>query len=115
MKTAPGLMFKAFADETRLRVLNMLARRGELCVCDIQAILRCSQPKVSRHLAYLRRAGLVGVRRDGQWKHYSLLAPEGELHRGLVGCLRGCFSEVAVLRKDLEALRRRRARNIACA
>ena len=108
MKASSNLMFKAFADETRLRALNLLAARGELCVCDIQAVLGLSQPKVSRHLAYLRRAGLVGVRREGPWKHYSLLAPKGAFHRGLIGCLRGCFSEVGVLRRDLKALRRAR-------
>ena len=107
-------MFKAFADETRLRILNLLARNKELCVCDIQAILGSSQPKVSRHLAYLRNAGLVSVRREGLWKHYSLTAPAGGFHRGLVGCLRGCFAEVDVLRKDLETLRKRQLRKSGC-
>lgn len=107
-------MFRAFADETRLRILNLLARNKELCVCDIQAILGSSQPKVSRHLAYLRNAGLVGVRREGLWKHYSLIAPTGGFHRGLVGCLRGCFAEVGVLRKDLETFRKIQAKKAAC-
>lgn len=98
-------MFRAFADETRLRILNLLSRRKELCVCDLQRVLGQSQPKVSRHLAYLRNAGLVTVRREGLWKHYSLSAPRGGFHRGLVACLRGCFGEVAVLRRDLAMLK----------
>ena len=114
MNSETNLMFRAFADETRLRILNLLARNKELCVCDIQAILGTSQPKVSRHLAYLRNAGLVCVRREGLWKHYSLLAPKGGFHRGLVGCLRGCFAEVDVLRRDLENLRKIQARKAGC-
>ncbi|MFI5350544.1 MAG: ArsR/SmtB family transcription factor [Elusimicrobiota bacterium] len=97
-------MFKAFADETRLRILHLLAR-GELCVCDLVGTLRLPQPKVSRHLAYLRGAGLVRVRKDGLWKHYSLAETSGKFHRSLIGCLRGCFSEVEVLRRDVERLR----------
>lgn len=112
--TATDQMFRAFADETRLRILNLLASNKELCVCDIQSILELSQPKVSRHLAYLRNAGLVGVRREGLWKHYSLVAPQGGFHRGLIGCLRGCFAEVDVLRKDLESLRKIKAKKAAC-
>lgn len=114
MISSTNSMFKAFADETRLRILNLLAHDKELCVCDIQAILGSSQPKVSRHLAYLRSAGLVGVRREGLWKHYSLTAPKGGFHQGLVGCLRGCFAEVEVLRNDLRTLRKRRARKTVC-
>ena len=96
-------MFKAFADETRLRVLHLLIH-GELCVCDIVGALALPQPKVSRHLAYLKSAGLVTDRRQGLWKYYSLSKPEGKFHRGLVGCLQGCFDEVDVLRKDIRAL-----------
>lgn len=97
-------MFKAFADETRLRILHLLTY-GELCVCDILTTLRLPQSKVSRHLAYLRAAGLVQVRRSGLWKHYSLTSPEGRFHGGLVGCLRGCFDEVAVLKNDARRLK----------
>lgn len=100
-------MLRAFADETRLRMLNLLAGGKELCVCDIQGALGLAQPKVSRHLAYLRRAGLVRVRREGLWKHYSLTAPKSGFHKGLVGCLKGCFKEADILRKDARALKRR--------
>ena len=64
---------KALADATRLRILGLLVT-GEVCVCHIHESLRLSQPKISRHLAYLRRAGLVDTRRDGLWIHYRLAA-----------------------------------------
>jgi len=96
-------MFKAFADETRLRILNLLVGR-ELCVCDLIDTLKVGQSKVSRHLAYLRHAGLVIDRRDGLWKYYALVNPQTKFHRGLIHCLRDCFSEVDVLRKDRKTL-----------
>src|SRR5215470_8269105 len=67
-------LFRALADRTRLRLLNLIADR-EICVCYFVEILRLSQPKVSRHLAYLRRAGIVASRRDGKWMHYRLVPP----------------------------------------
>jgi ArsR family transcriptional regulator, arsenate/arsenite/antimonite-responsive transcriptional repressor len=99
-------MFKSFSDETRLRVLHLLTR-GELCVCDIHETLKLPQSKVSRHLSYLRKAGLVNVRRDGLWKHYSLAVPQGKFHQGLIDCLKGCFQEAPVLRRDKAALMKR--------
>ena len=67
-------LFKALADPTRLRLINLLGDE-ELCVCSCVEILNTNQPKVSRHLAYLRRAGLVTARRDGKWTHYRLTEP----------------------------------------
>jgi ArsR family transcriptional regulator len=67
-------LFRALSDRTRLRILN-LVKDKEVCVCDFASIFGTNQPKVSRHLAYLRRAGLVHARRDGKWMHYSLLKP----------------------------------------
>ncbi|MGH9607380.1 MAG: ArsR/SmtB family transcription factor [Terracidiphilus sp.] len=67
-------MFAALADPTRLRLLNLMNGR-EVCVCYFVEILRQSQPKVSRHLAYLRRAGIVSARREGKWMHYSIERP----------------------------------------
>ena len=64
-------VFKALADATRLRILRLLMA-GEVCVCDIHETLKIPQAKASRHLAYLRRAGLVTTRREGLWIHYSL-------------------------------------------
>lgn len=98
-------MFKAFADETRLRILHFLTH-GEACVCDIVDTLKLPQSKVSRHLAYLRNAGFVLARKDGLWKHYSLAKPQGKFHQSLIKCLRGCFSEVTALQAD-----RRRIKN----
>jgi len=69
------LLFRALADRTRLRLLNLIADK-EICVCYFVEILRISQPKISRHLAYLRRAGLVASRRQGRWMHYRLNAPQ---------------------------------------
>ncbi len=68
--TLPGL-FAALADTTRLRLLNLMAGR-EVCVCYFVEVLRQSQPKISRHLAYLRKAGIVAARREGKWMHYSI-------------------------------------------
>lgn len=72
------LLFRALADPTRLRLLNLIADR-EICVCYFVEILRTSQPKISRHLAYLRKAGIVAARRDGKWMHYRLAIPRGEV------------------------------------
>ena len=68
----PADLFSALSDTTRLRCLALMLRGGELCVCDLTAILELSQPKVSRHLAYLRAQGLVSDRRAGQWIYYRL-------------------------------------------
>ena len=71
------LLFKALADRTRLRLINMIGD-SEVCVCFFVAILKTSQPKISRHLAYLRRAGIVTARREGKWMHYRLVNPPDE-------------------------------------
>jgi ArsR family transcriptional regulator, arsenate/arsenite/antimonite-responsive transcriptional repressor len=68
------LLFRTLADRTRLRLLNLIAGK-EICVCYFVEILGMNQPKISRHLAYLRRAGIVAARRQGRWMHYRLLAP----------------------------------------
>jgi ArsR family transcriptional regulator len=70
-----ALLFAALADRTRLRLLNLMNGR-EVCVCYFVQILGQSQPKVSRHLAYLRRAGVVAARREGKWIHYSIVVPK---------------------------------------
>lgn len=67
--------FQALGDLTRLRLLNLMAEH-ELCVCYFVEILGQPQPKISRHLAYLRNAGIVAVRRQGTWMHYRLVVPE---------------------------------------
>src|ERR1700678_3694766 len=69
-----ALLFAALADRTRLRLLNLMNGK-EVCVCYFVEILGQSQPKISRHLAYLRRAGIVTARREGKWMHYRIVAP----------------------------------------
>ena len=68
------IFFRALADRTRLRLLNLM-QSDEVCVCFFVEILKTNQPKVSRHLAYMRRAGIVGARRDGPWMHYRIVEP----------------------------------------
>jgi ArsR family transcriptional regulator len=80
------LLFKAFSDPTRLRLLGLLSGR-EVCVCDLMAVVGEPQPKVSQHLAFLRAAGLVAFRQEGKWRHYALARPAGKVHARLVGCL----------------------------
>lgn len=89
-------LFKGFADPTRLRVLNALAA-GALCVCDLVDLLGIPQPAVSRHLAYLRRMGLVTATREWKFAHYRLAEPRNAVHRNLVACVRSCFVGVPSL------------------
>jgi ArsR family transcriptional regulator len=100
-KTADGVerMFRAFADRTRLRILHLL-QDGELCVGDIISILQLPQAKVSHHLNYLRRAGLVDVRKEGLWRFYKLGEAQTPFHRNLLACLGQCFSDVPGLTAD---------------
>ena len=95
-------VFKAFADPTRLRLLCLLRGGGEVCVCDLVATLQLPQAKVSRHLAYLRRAGLVETRREGQWIHYRLSRAQDAVHAKMLQCLRCCLDEVPELQADQE-------------
>lgn len=77
MATSPddlANLFAALSDRTRLRLLNLMDGR-EICVCYLVEILGMSQPKISRHLAYLRAAGIVAARRDGKWMHYKIIVP----------------------------------------
>jgi ArsR family transcriptional regulator, arsenate/arsenite/antimonite-responsive transcriptional repressor len=92
-------LFRAFSDRTRLRILHLLLN-GELCVCDLVSILRVPQPTASRHLAYLRRAGLVSVRKDQSWSYYSLADPRNTFHAKLLDCLRSCFTDVPEIGRD---------------
>ena len=94
------LMFRAFSDPTRLRILHLLQLQSEMCVCDIVTILELPQSLVSRHLAYLRRAGLVQDQRVGQWKYYSLSSAECEFHENLLCCVAKCFSVVPEFMAD---------------
>ena len=75
-----AVFFSALADPTRLRLLSLM-KGGEICVCHLQQVLQTNQPKVSRHLAYLKMAGLVKSRRQGKWMHYSLAEVKGPLKK----------------------------------
>jgi ArsR family transcriptional regulator len=95
--------FRALADPTRLRLLNLIAGR-EICVCFFVEILGMSQPKVSRHLAYLRRAGLVAARRDGKWMHYRLQMPEDEVARDILQSTLKKLSAKPEMQRDVAGL-----------
>ena len=96
-------LFKAFADPVRLRLLNLLAE-GEVCVCHLHEALGLPQSTVSRHLAYLRKRGLVVGRKEGLWVHYRLARPVGDLHRNLIGCVGVCFQDIDALKQDRQRL-----------
>ncbi len=98
-------IFKGIADQTRIRILNLLIH-GELCVCDIQYVLDSAQPNVSRHLIYLKHAGLVLDRRDGVRMYYRLAQPAEGVHKQLFGFLRDAFQTSPVLTEDLQRLRK---------
>jgi len=106
-------LFKALADETRLRILNLLIR-GELCVCDIMAVLDIGQSKASRHLAYLRNVGLVDDRRSGVWMYYTLAQSSGVTHRRILEWLAEAATELPQAAADLKALRVRQRRAGQC-
>lgn len=92
-------MFRAFSDHTRLRILHVL-QDGELCVGDIVEVLQVPQPRASRHLAYLRKANLVAVRKSGLWSYYSLAPVQTPFHRKLLECLANCFRDVPEIQAD---------------
>lgn len=93
------LLFKACADPTRLRLLSLLLD-GERCVCELVDAVDEAQPKISRHLAYLRRAGLVAARKKGLWVHYRLAKPQSSLHRGVLRCLKSGLCDIEQLDND---------------
>ena len=97
------LLFGALADPTRLRLLNLIADR-EICVCYLVEILRISQPKVSRHLAYLRRAGMVASRREGKWMHYRLRMPGDEGTSAVLREVLRRLAAIPAMRRDASRL-----------
>ena len=95
-------LFRALADRTRLRLLNLIGN-DEVCVCFFVEILEESQPKISRHLAYLRRAAIVAARREGKWMHYRIIEPPNA-HAAKI------FSEVRAFLSEDKEMQRERAR-----
>lgn len=97
-------LFKALSDVSRLRILNLLFHSGELCVCDIESVMGSTQTKVSRHLAYLRRAGLVSDRRQGLWMLYSIPRPDNEDQRRIINCLGTLLKANTIAQRDTRRL-----------
>jgi ArsR family transcriptional regulator len=103
------LLFRALADRTRLRLINLMGE-DEVCVCFFVEVLKTNQPKISRHLAYLRRAGVVAARREGKWMHYRIVEPP-DPHAANI------FKEVRTWLENEPAMQRDRMRltRICCA
>ena len=100
---AIDLLFRALADPTRLRLLNLIADK-EICVCYFVEILGTSQPKISRHLAYLRRAGIVAARRQGRWMHYRLVVPHDSVASSILKETLKHLRERPDMRRDYSSL-----------
>ncbi|MEA2336484.1 MAG: ArsR family transcriptional regulator, arsenate/arsenite/antimonite-responsive transcriptional [Thermoanaerobaculia bacterium] len=98
-------LFQALSDPTRLRLLNLMAA-GEVCVCYFIEIIDVPQPKISRHLAYLRRSGLVAARRDGKWMHYSLTMPQDAASSEVLEKVLAVASRDRTMQRDRLALER---------
>src|SRR5258708_22827754 len=96
-------LISALADRTRLRLINLIGD-SEVCVCFLVEILKSSQPKISRHLAYLRRAGIVAARREGKWMHYRLTEPPDEHAARIFREVRAALAEHPELQRDREKL-----------
>ena len=99
-------LFKALADATRLRILGLLLN-GEICVCDIHESLKIPQPKASRHLAYLRRSGLVEARREGLWIHYRLGKLDDPVLAAIGEVVRHALTHIDSVHRDAERLQRK--------
>jgi ArsR family transcriptional regulator len=97
------LFFRALADKTRLRLINLM-RDDEVCVCFFVEVIRAPQPKISRHLAYLKKAGIVGARRDGKWMHYQITEPKDSNAARVFRELKEWLRENPEMQKDRERL-----------
>jgi ArsR family transcriptional regulator len=104
-----ALLFKALADATRLRLINLIGE-DEVCVCFFVEVLKINQPKISRHLAYLRRAGVVSARRDGKWIHYRIVEPPDRHAANIFREVRAALAENPAMKSD-----RARLEKICCA
>jgi ArsR family transcriptional regulator len=96
-------LFSALSDPTRLRLVNLMAE-GEICVCYFVEILDAPQPKISRHLAYLRRAGVVTARREGKWMHYRLAIPADSHAAAILRTTIDALRQNKELQKDFQRL-----------
>jgi ArsR family transcriptional regulator len=100
-------LFRALGDPTRLRLINLMAEQ-EICVCYFTEVIGAPQPKISRHLAYLRKAGIVAARREGKWMHYRLVPPSNPKLAAIMNHV------LDVLRQDKDLQRDRQRLNRAC-
>ncbi|HXG83277.1 MAG TPA: metalloregulator ArsR/SmtB family transcription factor [Pyrinomonadaceae bacterium] len=103
------LFFAALADNTRLRLLNLM-QDTEVCVCFFVEVIGTNQPKISRHLAYLRKAGIVAARRDGIWAHYRIVKPKNEHAARVLRDVQEWLKTDKVMQKD-----RKQLANVCCA
>lgn len=103
------LLFKALADQTRLRLINLMGD-DEVCVCFFVEVLKTNQPKISRHLAYLKRAGVVSARREGKWMHYRIVEPSDQHAAKFFREVRAWLENAPAMQTD-----RARLRKICCA
>jgi ArsR family transcriptional regulator len=104
--------YKALADRNRLRILALLVD-GEVCVCHIHDTLRLPQPTASRHLAYLRRAGLVTARRDGTWMHYRMAPDLHPVITGIIQTAGHAMSHVAGIERDRQRFEKQAGKRLA--
>jgi len=101
--------FRALADRTRLRILNLLGD-DEVCVCFLVEILQTNQPNISRHLVYLRDAGIVSARREGKWMHYRIVEPSHSQAATVLAEVRSWISQDREMQRD-----RKRLVRVCCA
>jgi ArsR family transcriptional regulator, arsenate/arsenite/antimonite-responsive transcriptional repressor len=104
-----ALLFRALADRTRLRLINLMGE-DEVCVCFFVEVLKTNQPKISRHLAYLRRAGVVSARREGKWIHYRIVEPADPHAANIFREVRAWLANEPAMQND-----RTRLKRICCA
>jgi ArsR family transcriptional regulator len=94
------VLFRALGDPTRLRLINLMAEQ-EICVCYFTEVIGAPQPKISRHLAYLRRAGVVAARREGKWMHYKLVIPSSPQAAAILKSVLSALKQDKELQRDL--------------
>jgi ArsR family transcriptional regulator len=99
------LLLRALGDRTRLRLLNLMGN-DEVCVCLFVEVLGTNQPKISRHLAYLRRAGIVDARREGKWMHYRIVRPRNERAHRVLDEVLASLTDDAEMNRDRKRLDR---------
>ncbi len=107
MKQNPSLdqLFRALGDPTRLRLLNLIAGQ-EICVCYFTQVIGAPQPKISRHLAYLRKVGIVAARREGKWMHYRLASPSNPHAASILRSVLDALKQDKQLQRDFQRLNR---------